>query len=153
MPETEQLSFVFHELMENVQRMNQMENDTWETDLGPAEIHLVSCISQNMGSNLSAISDAFGMTKGGVSKMLKRLQAKNAIVPFKKPNNNKEIYFKLTQKGKVICKRHQEIHKKWKRRELRILAKLDDEEVCRLLYSMQKLNQYVRDEIEKMRIE
>lgn len=80
--------------------MNKMEDDTWAADLEPAEIHLLDCVSKNVGSNLSAISDAFGMTKGGVRKMLKRLQVKNAIVSFKKPNNNKNIYFKLTEKGK-----------------------------------------------------
>jgi DNA-binding PadR family transcriptional regulator len=74
-------------------------------------------------------SDAFGMTKGGVSKMIKRLQVKNAIVPFKKPDNNKNIYFELTEKGKKISKRHQEIHKKWKNRDSEILAKLKDKEI------------------------
>ncbi|KAA8680571.1 MarR family transcriptional regulator [Clostridium sp. HV4-5-A1G] len=153
MSDIEQLLFIFHELIENIQRMNQSEYDTWETDLKPAEIHLVDCIYKNAGSNLSAISDVFGITKGGVSKMLKRLQVKNTIVSFKKPGNNKELYFELTEKGKEIYKKHQEIHEKWKNRDSKILAKLNYKEIHQLLCSIQKLNQYVRDEIEEMRIE
>lgn len=150
MDSTEQALFNLFELAENIGRMHRKERDDWETDLQPSEIHVIAFLSENSGSNLSVIASAVGITRGGASKILKRLEKKNMIAAFQRPGNRKEIYFELTGEGGRICEKHLEIHRKWKNRDLKVLNRLGRNEIFQLSRLTRELNQLVEDEILEM---
>ena len=74
------------------------------------EIHVIVAIAENPEFNLTELSEFLGVTKGAVSQKVKILIKKQYIEKLKK-DNNKEILFKLTPKGKKIFYGHQEFHK------------------------------------------
>lgn len=56
------------------------------------------------------------MTRGAISKLTKKLIKKGLIVSYQKPDNKKEIYFRLTEQGKVINKVHEKLQKEHQER-------------------------------------
>lgn len=81
------------------------------------------------------ISKQFGIPKGSVSKVTRKLTAKNLIVTETLPNNKKEILFRMTKLGKEIFEVHRAMHLEMEQRmseflrrysadELRFIAKI-----------------------------
>nr|WP_243465296.1 MarR family transcriptional regulator [Oenococcus oeni] len=75
----------------------------------PAEVHTIEFIGEHSETNVTAIASALYVTRGAVSKITKRLISRGLIVRYQKPDNQKEVYFKLTAQGQEVF----EIHKKF----------------------------------------
>ena len=52
--------------------------------------------------NVTALSDATGITRGGVSKAVARLDEAGLIERYQLPENRKEVYYRLTPAGIAI---------------------------------------------------
>ncbi|MHB8072679.1 winged helix DNA-binding protein [Desulfosporosinus fructosivorans] len=46
------------------------------------------------------------MTRGAISKITKKLTSKDAISSYQKEDNRKEVYFRLTDYGELLYKKH-----------------------------------------------
>ncbi len=51
--------------------------------------------------NVTVLSEALGITRGGASKALGRLKADGLAEGYRLPGNKKEVYYRLTEKGKA----------------------------------------------------
>ncbi len=69
-----------------------------------SEIHCIEYIGSNVDSNVTKLAESYYMTLGAISKLTKKLIKKGLIESYQKPDNKKEIYFRLTSQGKVIHK-------------------------------------------------
>lgn len=87
------------------------------------EIHTIHIIGKNPGINVTEIASWHGISKSAVSKVIKKLERKEAVFRYKAPDNNKEVLFELTEKGKEAYIGHIEHHK---RQEELIFNKLDE---------------------------
>ncbi|EPS53035.1 MarR family transcriptional regulator [Clostridium botulinum A1 str. CFSAN002368] len=83
---------------------------------GVSEIHCIDFIGKIENPNVTKISENMNMTRGAISKICKKLLNSKLIDKYKKPDNDKEIYFKLTKSGEELYKRHEIKHKKWEER-------------------------------------
>ena len=61
------------------------------------------------------------MTRGAISKIVKKLSQKGLIDSHRQPGNLKETYHRLTQTGREIDERHARAHSEWERREIAFL--------------------------------
>ena len=57
------------------------------------------------------------MTRGAISKITKKLIKKGVIESYQKSDNKKEIYFRLTKSGKAVYEIHENLHKKFQKRD------------------------------------
>ena len=64
-----------------------------------SEIHCIEYIGKNTAPNVTKLAEAFYVTNGAISKMAKKLIKKELIESYQKPDNKKEIYFRLTEHG------------------------------------------------------
>jgi DNA-binding MarR family transcriptional regulator len=58
--------------------------------------------------NVIKNSEQMDLTRAGISKINKRLLSKGLIESYQEPDNNKEIYFRLTESGQSVydeCKK------------------------------------------------
>ena len=94
-----------------------------------SEMHCVDFIFKTELPNVTKLSEKMNITKGGVSKIIKKLIEKNAIESFSVDTNKKEIYYKLTNKGKEIFKLHKNIHEKWCEINLEFFKNCSKEEI------------------------
>lgn len=96
------------QLMDEVYRNTPEQNRKHETTL--TELHIVDCISRNSPINVTSISSALGITKGGVSKITTRLLKRGWIYKTQLMDNRKEVYFRLAPEGKKVAAIHDTFH-------------------------------------------
>ena len=89
------------------------------------------------------------MTRGAISKMTKKLLAKGLIEKYTLETNKKEVYFKLTERDKVLFKEHEKRHKQWEKRDMQFLSRYSKEETDTILKFMQEFNVYLDEQIEQ----
>ena len=79
--------------------------------LYPSEIHTIEAIGNYQGANVTELSEMLGITKGAVSQMILKLSGKQFVKKVKNPNNDKEIFLELTEKGRQAFNGHEKFHR------------------------------------------
>lgn len=115
---------------------------------GISEIHCLDLIGKIKEPNVTKISQNMNMTRGAISKISKRLMNNNLIHKYKKPENHKEIYFKLTELGEMLYKHHEIKHKQWEARNNKFFKNISEEEQEVVARFLKKFNTYLDEIIE-----
>jgi len=88
------------------------------------------------------------MTRGAISKISKKLMNNNLIHKYKKPENDKEIYFKLTELGERLYKHHEIKHREWEERNNKFFKNIDKKDQEVVASFLKKFNNYLDEIIE-----
>lgn len=115
---------------------------------GVSDIHCLDFIGKIKNPNVTKIAERMNMTRGAISKISKKLLKNNLIIKYKKPDNDKEIYFKLTELGEVLYKQHEIKHKLWEERNNRFFENIDEKEQEIVANFLKKFNNYLDELIE-----
>lgn len=113
------------------------------------EIHCVEVIGQEVQINGTKLAQLMNITRGAASKITKRLVKHQLVECFKHPENKKEIYFKLTDKGMDIYKQHEIAHKAWEERDINFLETIDLNERNIILSFLTSFNSYLEQVIQE----
>lgn len=117
---------------------------------GPSEVHCIEYIGKNTDANGTELADASHMTRSAISKLTKKLIESGLIESYQKPENRKEIYFRLTSQGKAIEKAHTELYKEYQERDKAVFAQISDEQYDSMLDFVKRYGKHLDAEIEKM---
>ncbi len=98
------------------------------SDLNINEVHAIDYIGRTEQANVTKITDHLKITKGGVTKITKKLVAKEYINSYQTEENKKEKYFNLTDKGKEIFRKHKTLHIEAMNRDKIIFENFDENE-------------------------
>ncbi len=74
------------------------------------EMHCIDYIGKLEDPNVTKLANALNLTRGGVSRLIKRLIAQSAITTYTSDSNKKEIYYSLTPLGKKVFVAHEQLH-------------------------------------------
>jgi DNA-binding MarR family transcriptional regulator len=85
-------------------------------DMTVGMLHVLDAIGRLEPVNGITISKQFGIPKGSVSKVTRKLAAKGLIITETLPNNKKEILFRMTALGKAVFDAHRTMHLEMERR-------------------------------------
>lgn len=119
----------------------------------PSEIHCIAYIGEDEDPNVTKLAESFGMTRGAISKLTKKLVKKGLIESYQKPNNNKEVYFELTEQGKTIYDIHEEMHREFKDRDQPFFEQVTEEQLDIILGFAKKYNMHLDTEIKKLGVD
>ncbi|OMD97348.1 MarR family transcriptional regulator [Paenibacillus odorifer] len=119
----------------------------------PSEVHCIEYIEKNADSNVTKLAESFYMTRGAISKLTKKLIQKGLIESYQKSDNKKEIYFKLTEQGKVIYKIHEDLHKEFQERDKAVFEQVTEEQFDSMLSFVEKYSRHLDAEIKKQGID
>ncbi|WP_379161577.1 MarR family transcriptional regulator [Paenibacillus sp. sgz5001063] len=119
----------------------------------PSEVHCIESIERNVDPNVTKLAESLYMTKGAISKLTKKLMEKGLIEGYQKPDNKKEIYFRLTEQGKKIYIIHEDLHQEFQERDKDIFEQVTEEQFESMLSFMKKYSQHLDAEIKKMGLE
>ena len=72
------------------------------------EVHLIVVIGENQPLNLVKLSELLEVSRSAITQSVRRLIQKNLVVLDFDPNNGKNKYLRLTEKGIEIFKIHKE---------------------------------------------
>lgn len=119
----------------------------------PSEIHCIAYIGDDEDSNVTKLAESFDMTRGAISKLTKKLVKKELIESYQKPDNKKEVYFRLTEQGKMIYNIHEELHREFEDRDQPFFEKVTEEQYDIILGFAEKYNMHLDAEIKKLGVD
>ncbi|TGE37453.1 MarR family transcriptional regulator [Desulfosporosinus fructosivorans] len=102
-------------------------------EISLAEVHCLDWIGMTDHPNVTKISEKMGLTRGGISRICKKLLGKGLIESYQEPENNKEIYFRLTEGGQSVYGEHKKIHSEARQEWLSFFEHYSDNEQATIL--------------------
>ena len=153
MNKQEQVMMSFRELFNKMAWLNKLKMEDSFNDYKSSEVHYIECIGRNVHSNVTQLAESLYMTRGAISKMTKKLIKKGVIESYQKPDNKKEIYFRLTEEGQIIYKVHEKLHKEFQERDKVVFEQVTEEQFDSMLSFVEKYSKHLDAEIKKLGID
>jgi len=153
MNKQEQIIMGFRDLLNKLVWLNKPKMEDSLKGYKPSEVHCIEYIGKNVDSNVTKLAESFYMTRGAISKLTKKLIEKGLIESYQKPENKKEIYFRLTEQGKKINKIHEELHREFQERDKAVFEQLTKEQFDSILSFVEKYSRHLDTEIQKLGVD
>ncbi|MFJ2043015.1 MULTISPECIES: MarR family transcriptional regulator [Paenibacillus] len=150
MNKEEQVLVGFRDLYNKLVWLNKDKMEESLKGYKPSEVHCIEYIEKNADSNVTKLAESFYMTRGAISKLTKKLIEKGLIESYQKSDNKKEIYFRLTEQGKVIYQIHEDLHNEFQERDKVVFEQVTDEQFDSMLNFVDKYNRHLDAEIKKL---
>lgn len=116
------------EIVELFELFNKANFQDIYNGLNINEVHTIDFIGGSINPKLTDVANFLNITRGGATKITKRLINGGYIQDYKLDENKKEKYFKLTNTGNDIFNKHKLIHEESIRKDSRIFSELSKEE-------------------------
>lgn len=143
----------FRDLFNKLVYLNKSKMEDSLKGYKPSEVHCIEYIGKNADSNVTKLAESFYMTRSAISKITKKLMDKGLIESYQKPDNKKEIYFRLTEQGEVINRIHEELHREFRERDKAVFEQVTEEQFDGMLRFVETYSRHLDDEIKKLDIE
>ena len=103
--------YIVEKLIHTVNKMNacaKKPRDYGTSDLlYQSEIHALAAVRHHAGKNASELAVILGVTNGAITQVVSKLISKGLIEKYHLRGNQKEVYFRLTQKGAIAYAGHE----------------------------------------------
>jgi len=149
----EQVLIGFRDLYNKLVSVNKLKMEESLKGFKSSEVHCMEYIGKNVDSNVTKLAESFYMTRSAISKLTKKLIEKGYIESYQKPENKKEIYFRLTEQGKAIDKIHEELHQEFRERDKDVFEQLTPEQLDSMLSFVNNYRSHLDAEIKKLGVE
>lgn len=153
MNKEEQVMIGFRDLFNKMAWLNKLKMEERLKEYKPSEVHCIEYIGKNVDSNVTKLAESFYMTRSAMSKITKKLIEKGFIESYQKPDNKKEIYFRLTKQGKEINKIHEKLHKEFQERDKVVFEEVTEKQFDSMLNFVEKYSRHLDEEIKKQGID
>lgn len=150
MSKEEQVMMEIRELLNKLSWINKQKMEIVLKEYKPSEIHCIEYIAKNEDSNVTKLAEKFYMTKSAISKITKKLIEKGYIESYQKLDNKKEIYFKLTEQGKIINDTHDDLHKEFQERDKAMFEQITDKQFDNIIKFIENYSNHLDKEIKKL---
>lgn len=150
MNKEELLTASLRDLFTRMAWLNNLEMKDSLKGYKPSEVHCIEYIGKNADSNVTRLAEAFYMTRGAISKMTKKLMKKGLVESYGKPDNRKEVYFRLTERGKAVGEIHEKLHGEFRERDKAVFEGVSDEQFDAMISFAQKYIDHLDAEIKKL---
>lgn len=149
MSKQELLTAGFREVLNKMTWLNSQKMKAAFEGFNASEVHSIEYIGANPDSNVTKLAEAFYQTRGGISKITKKLLHKGVIESYQKPGNKKEIYFRLTPKGETVYQIHAKLHAEFNERDKIVFDQMTDKQSDTILIFLKNYSRHLDAEILK----
>jgi DNA-binding MarR family transcriptional regulator len=153
MNKQEQLITGFRELYNKMVFLNKFKMEDSLKEYKSSEVHCIEYIGKNADSNVTKLAESFYVTKGAISKITRKLMEKGIVESYQRPDNKKEIYFRLTEEGIAVYNVHEELHKGFRERDQAVFGELSEEQLDVILGFVEKYCDHLNAEIRKQGVD
>lgn len=153
MNKEEQVIMGVRDLFNKMVWLNKFKMEKSLKEYKSSEVHCIEYIGRNVDTNVTKLAEYFYMTRGAMSKLTKKLIKKGVIESYQKPDNKKEIYFRLTEQGKKVYKIHEKLHNEFQERDKAIFEQVSEEQFDSMLSFIEKYSSHLDGEIKKLGID
>lgn len=138
----------YFENQKMLEKIYKNESSNILNDYSISEMHCVDYIGKIDKPNVTKLSALLNVTRGGVSKIIKKLMKKGAVESFTSETNKKEIYYSLTSVGEEIFNAHARMHERWYCKDVEYLEKCDSKKLETVAEFLDKYNKYLEQKID-----
>lgn len=149
MDKEEQVMTGFREIFNKLVWLNKSKMEDRLKEYKPSEVHCIEYIGRNADANVTKLAESFYMTSGAISKIAKKLIKKGILESYRKPDNKKEIYFRLTDQGEAVYKIHEELHNAFQERDKAVFEQVTEAQFDSMLSFVERYNRHLDTEIKK----
>ncbi|BCZ45714.1 MarR family transcriptional regulator [Clostridium gelidum] len=153
MKKEEQVMMGLRDLLNKMASLNKSKMKDSFKDYKSSEVHCIEYIGGNVDSNVTKLAESFYVTRGAISKLSRKLIEKGIIESYQKPDNKKEIYFRLTTQGEEINKIHKKLHKEFQERDKVVFEQITEEQFDSMIRFVEKYSKHLDSEIEKQGVD
>lgn len=121
-----------------------------EKPLYHSERHMLDRIGDHPGMNMTEFARSMGVTKGAVSQVVKKLEEKGVARRYKGGDSDKEVFIELTDLGRDIYRKHQQVNEESIEPLYEELKKYSDDKVYFLLEMFKWFDDYLDAAREQM---
>lgn len=149
-----QIVQLINELTENKNLLHKLTNaqtDGLIDEYSIAEMHCIEAIGRIEAPNVTKLANNLNLTKGAITKIIKKLSFKKAVSCYEKENNKKEKYYKLTEIGESVNEKHRKIHDTLCVSEIKFLECYGAESLMVVEGFLKNYNRYLADKIRSMK--
>lgn len=111
-----------------IEEFNKKDFSKNYSELNISDVHSIDFIGKTKNPNITSLSKHMNFTKSGALKIVKKLLERGYIKQFQNPDNKKEKYFSLTEKGREIFIKHEILHKEAEEKDSKIFQNFSDVE-------------------------
>ena len=151
MNKAEQVVGEFRDLVNKMEWLNKQKMEKSLKGFKSSEVHCIEYVAKHKDSNVTKLAESFYMTRGAISKLTRKLTEKGVIESYQKPDNKKEVYFRLTPEGEAVNRIHEELHKEFQKRDEEVFAGTSDEQYENMLLFARRYSCHLDSEIRKQR--
>ncbi len=137
-------------MLERQDMLSKLTESQCLDEYGYSETHCIDYIGRLELPNVTKVAEHMGMTRGAISKMTKKLLAKGLIEKYTLETNRKEIYFRLTEEGRLLFEEHAKRHRLWEKRDMNFLSRYSAEEMRMVHRFMREFNGYLEGQIAEL---
>ena len=141
---------LFAEYLEKQDLLSKLTESETLHSFGYSEIHTIAAIGSLEEPNVTSIAGYLHMTKGAVSKIIRRLTAAKAVESYQRTDNRQKIFYRLTETGKFLYAEHEKRHQLWLERDQQFLARYTVEELDFLQTFLTDFNHYLQEKITEL---
>lgn len=116
------------------------------------ELEVIEHIAKIPDPNVTKLAEAGYMTRGAISKLTKKLIARDIISTYQREDNKKERYFQLTENGKKINDKHERLHEKWLERDASVFETMTKDEFDTVFRFIGRYRELIRNEKKEKRV-
>ncbi|MDA9470074.1 MarR family transcriptional regulator [Enterococcus sp. 5H] len=153
MDKKDQVLLSVRELFNKKSWLDKLKMEEQLNEYKPSEVHCIEFIGKNKDTNVTKLAESLFMTRGAISKITKKLLKKGSIESYQKADNKKEIYFKLTEQGKVVFNTHEKLHQEIQARDEAVFNQITDKQYNAMLVFLENYSHHLDKEIEKLNID
>ena len=140
---------LFKEYGDKQELLSKISENEELREYNNSELHIIASIGDLENPNVTAIAQHMGMTKGGISKNVKKLISAGLVEAYQEDNNNRKIFYRLTSDGRRIYDQHDIAHKNWIERDNGFISQFSEEEINTVADFLEKYIAHLDVEIEK----
>lgn len=142
---------LFSEFYEKQDVVQKLSTRPFIHDYGHSELHCLEAIGRRENPNVTFLAQKLALTRGAASKIVKKLLNRGDIDSYQLAANKKEIYYRLTERGREAAAAHERRHRIWLERDLGFLRSIAPEDKKIIFSFLRKFNKYLLERIEEQK--
>ena len=110
---------------------------------GTTELHVLKAICESENPNVTSLAKILRLTKGAISKTIRKLVDKRLIEPYMQDGNRQKVYYRVTPAGKEVYEKHETRDNGWKQINHEFLSGLTDKERQNAAHYLRRYNAFL----------
>ena len=140
---------LFKEYGDKQEILSKLREDQSLRGYNNSELHIIAAIGDLEQPNVTSLAEHMGMTRGGICKNIKKLTEEGLISSYQIDGNAKNIYYRLTDTGKIIYEKHAEAHEAWLSRDMAFMEGFSDKQLNQVTDFMNRYIEHIDQRIEE----